>query len=143
MKPQERPSKEQAVKELKNAHHKIRKDDANQMIKAYQKWRDKHAGQGAQPGASDPDFPISLAFNKNEVLEILNHPDAFGLRIFPAINSKNEMTVVLVAFDEELQNITHIYHNGQNRMTSTGTSQEEGGLDESQTCPPYPTPTQL
>ncbi len=127
---------QETIDDLKGRNHKIIKGKANGMIRRYQGWRQSNAGR--------PQLPESVAFRADTVKELLNHPHAFGLRIYPAITDKNELTFVLVAFDENLLNIT--YPPGSSNsvaITETGVStgdNDHGALDEAQTCPPYNAP---
>lgn len=66
-------------------NHRISLKDATVLTKRH---RDK-----------DPKGPKSLAFHKDQVLELLGHPGCVGLRIHHARNADGTPTVVLTGID--------------------------------------------
>jgi hypothetical protein len=94
---------------LKAVNH--RKDYATcvQMVKKYQKARTRvasavKAGEPMPPGM--PEWPISFSFNKKGIHLLMKKSGCAGLRMYPAIHENGQLTLVLVAFDENGNNLT-------------------------------------
>lgn len=81
----------------------------------------------------DPDFknrnilPLSETFNKSDILILLEHPESAGLRIYPGMDQENKVHAVLVAVNE----------NNEDLLPNAGmlTDDDPVIIQEGQRCP--------
>ncbi len=126
-------TKEQAVEDLRNRVHFVNQARAANMLN---KIKGKpHSLYKVQRGFAVlpfnvPRMPESLTYYKNAIDELLSPEGCIGLRIYPAMDANNQFALLLVAVDEQ----------GDDILGDGGTSLVPGGrfIDEGQTCPPYP-----
>lgn len=146
-----KPTKAEAVRLLQAKSHRIALAEARKMAKKYQKFAKALAtsvAAGAPAPAETPSLPNSYQFNKKSVLKLLKENGAVGLRIYPGLDDEGQMTLLLVAFDEQGENITHPAVSSAvtpkaTKVSKTLKAEEEpyeGVLDDTQRCPPYPAP---
>ena len=141
----------QAITTLSANKHSISKANADKWAKRYQKFvKDlaKAVAAGTPPPPNTPALGYAFSFNKKSVQKVLRETSAVGLRIYPGINDEGKLTMILVAFDAEGNNITYTQmpaaakgKAGKAVKTTQGDEPDDGLLDDAQTCPPYPAPT--
>lgn len=149
-----KPTKAEAVKLLQAKSHQIDLAKAKKMAKKYQKFAKALAASvaaGAPAPADTPPLPYAYQFNKKGIQKLLKETGAVGLRIYPGLDDQGQMTLVLVAFDENGNNITYPpvtpltkdkAGKARKALKSGGDEDpNEGVLDDTQICPPYPAPT--
>ena len=132
------------LQDLKVRQHAINQTSAAAMVKKYKTLRNKvekvKKGYKALPLAM-PDLPLFLTFKKEAIAGLLEPANCVGLRMYPAINKQQMLTMVLVGVDEQGENIlgkgSGLAGAKTNNLATNSTS---GLLDEGQTCPPYPAP---
>lgn len=121
------------------------------MAKKYQKFAKALAASvaaGAPAPADTPPLPNAYQFNKKGVLKLLKETGAVGLRIYPGLDDEGQMTLLLVAFDEQGENITYPPVSPAvapkaakgSKALKADEDPDEGVLDDTQRCPPYPAP---
>lgn len=132
-------SAEEAMQDLKSRKHHVEEATAASMIKKYQSFRTKMARakntEGPVPPKS-PDLPIAITYNKKAIQRLLKQPGTEGIRIFPAINADNMLTLVLVAIDAAGETIKSSAVASKSTTPTPGTTT----VDEGQMSPPYPAP---
>lgn len=134
----------QVLKQLKEKNHKISRSKAAKMAKKYQKFRkevEKSIVNGAPLPANSPALGISYSFNATRIKKILKEPGAVGLRIYPGVNDDNNVTMILVAFDADGNNInytagTSTLSKAKGLQTNPDDEEDSGILDDGQICPP-------
>ena len=144
----------QAMDELSGSEHSISKAAADKWAKRYQKFikdLNKAVAEGTPPPANTPEIGYAFSFNKKSVQKILKVVHAVGLRIYPGINDEGRLTMILVAFDADGNNITYTQmpaaaksKTGKTVKTAATSGEDDpddGLVDDSQLCPPYPAPT--
>jgi hypothetical protein len=97
----------EAMQELQSAKHTNSSETAGAMLKQYKRFRNQLMGakkEGHLP-QNIPSFPICLSFNKLAIFKLMKAPGCSGIRIYPAINNKHQLTLVIVAVDENGENI--------------------------------------
>ena len=132
-------SSEQAMEDLLSRKHHVNKDTAAAMVKKYKSFRTKLASakkNGGDLPANTPDLPTFITYNKKAIQNLLKSSECAGLRIYPAINADNGLTLVLVGVDQAGENILESTLLAKaNAKTVTTTT-----VDEGQMSPPYPAP---
>ena len=141
----------QSMQDLQGNNHQIPLEKAKKMANKYQRFRnklEKASKAGGEAPADTPSMANCFAFKKKDVLKILKPTEAVGLRIYPGIGEAGDLTVILVAFDAEGNNIdSEVYpvllkaqKGGKVKKTGTGDDPDDGVLDDAQRCPPYSAP---
>ncbi len=137
--------------QLQAKSHQIDLAKAKKMARKYQKFAKELAAAvaaGSPAPADTPPLPNAYQFNKKGVQKLLKETGAVGLRIYPGLDDNGQMTLVLVAFDEKGENITYPPVAPMAKKAKSGKALKSGGdedpnegvLDDTQTCPPYPAP---
>lgn len=140
-------TKADAVLQLQAKSHRIDLAKAKKMAKKYQKFAKALAesvATGAPAPADTPPMPNAYQFNKKGVVKLLKETGAVGLRIYPGLDDEGQMTLLLVAFNEQGENITYppvapATAKSGKALKADG-EPDEGVLDDTQRCPPYPAP---
>lgn len=144
----------ESVAQLKKANHKKAYAESVEMVKKYQKHRTKlqNAKKKGEPVPADaPEWPVCFSFNKKGIQHLLKKPGCAGLRMYPALHPDGHLTLVLVAFDEEGNNLTpgakSVPSKSALKTAAPGGSfpalkaaSDEDTLDESQINPPFYSP---
>jgi hypothetical protein len=135
-------SSEQAMQDLNARKHHVEQETASGMVKKFKSFRTKLATakkNGGDLPKNVPDLPIFITYNKKAIQKLLKDPECAGLRIYPAINAENFMTLVLVGVDEAGDNIlaSTILASKAKSNSKTVTTLT---VDEGQMSPPYPAP---
>lgn len=129
-------SPEIAMQELAAKIHSITKDSANSMIKKYAAVRKNINTSKAGFILKLPTLPVSITYNKQCIEQLINQEGCLGIRIYPAINKAFGLTFVIVAIDDQGENI---FAADSSLLNSTATSTASRSIvDEGQTNPPYP-----
>ena len=132
-------SSEQAMQDLAARKHHVDQTTAAAMVKKYKSFRTKLASakkNGGDLPANVPDLPTFITYNKKAIQNLLKKSDCAGLRIYPAINADNALTLVLVGVDEAGENIL-----ASTLLAKTAAKGATGTtVDEGQMSPPYPAP---
>jgi hypothetical protein len=143
-----------AASQLQSSSHQVGHERAVKMVKQYQKVRKAllaaHKSGSTMP-ASLPELGLSYSFNAASIRKLLKKPGAAGIRIYPAVNEANQLTMVLVAFDEAGNNIntppavsTKAGASAKSKagpgMALKNTENDGNTLDDSQINPPYSAP---
>jgi hypothetical protein len=132
-----------AMQELQSAKHAVSFETANGMVKQFKRFRNRmtRARQTGLLAGDVPHLPICLSFNKAAIYQLMKAPGCVGIRFYPAINNKQQLTLVIVGVDEMGENILPLKTNN-NQLLAKGLEMEgsSGLLDEGQASPPYPRP---
>jgi phosphoketolase len=137
---------EQAMEDLSKRKHVVDESKASAMVKKYKTFRTRLASSkkngGALP-ANIPDLPTFITYNKKAFQALMKKTECVGVRIYPAINDDNGLTFVIVGVDAAGENILSgmVEATGQAMMKTTTTTTKPGTVDEGQTSPPYPAPS--
>ncbi|CAN5596765.1 hypothetical protein BH10BAC3_BH10BAC3_32380 [soil metagenome] len=133
---------EQAMQDLAARKHHVDQTTAAAMVKKFKGFRTKLASakkNGGELPANAPDLPTFITYNKKAIQNLLKKPECAGLRIYPAINADNFLTLVLVGVDEAGENIldnTLLASSAKSSAKTVTTTV----VDEGQMSPPYPAP---
>ena len=134
-------SSEQAMQDLMGRKHHVDQASAATMVKKYKSFRTKLASakkNGGDLPSNVPDLPTFITYNKKAIQNLLKNSDCAGLRVYPAINADNALTLVLVGVDEAGENILESTLLAKTATSKSGTSTKT--VDEGQMSPPYPAP---
>jgi len=134
----------QALQQLKEKNHQISRTKAVKMVKKYQKFRKEYikAVENGEPVSStSPALSISYSFNAKSIKRLLKEPAAVGLRIYPGVDADNNVTMILVAFDEAGNNINYTsglstISKAKGLQANPDDEEDSGILDDTQLCPP-------
>jgi len=97
-----------SVADLLSRTHKVEKGKPEKMVKAFEKSSKalaKAKKNGEQVPANTPDWPKCWTINGNAIKALLKRPGAIGIRFFPAMSEDGSVTLVMVAVDENGNNI--------------------------------------
>ncbi|MES2645439.1 MAG: hypothetical protein V4717_01090 [Bacteroidota bacterium] len=133
---------EQAMQDLMSRKHHVEQETASGMVKKFKTFRTKLATakkNGSELPKNIPDLPTFITYNKKAIQKLLKNPECAGLRIYPAINADNFMTLVLVGVDEGGENILESTLLAS-KAKSSSKSVTTLTVDEGQMSPPYPAP---
>jgi hypothetical protein len=133
-----------SMQQLKEKKHQIGKAKAVKMAKKYQKFRkelEKAVETGTPLSSKSPALSISYAFNAKSIKKLLKEPTAVGIRIYPGVNEENNVTMILVAFDADGNNITYgtgavPVSKAKGLKADPDDEEDSGILDDGMLCPP-------
>ena len=131
------------MQELTQTKHSISKYMAGVMLKRYKCfWKKlletKRAGGGVF--GNIPNLPICLTYNKSAIYQLMKLAGCVSIRIYFAINEKQQLSLVMVGVDEAGDNIVVDNTNGSGKVADALAGENVGILDEGQASPPYPRP---
>jgi hypothetical protein len=135
-------SAEQAMQALLARKHHVEQETASGMVKKFKIFLTKLATakkNGGDLPKNVPDLPTFITYNKKAIQKLLKNPECAGLRIYPAINADNFMTLVLVGVDESGDNMLESTLLASKAKSSAKTITTLT-VDEGQMSPPYPAP---
>jgi hypothetical protein len=127
----------QAMQQLQATKHFISKKVAGVMIRKYRVIRNRIGGLQKMMPLNLPVLPVSISYHGKAIRSLLATAGCCGIRIYPAINSNDELTLVLVGIDGKGENIYEGAGNTKQSAAKTGVALV---VDEGQTSPPYPAP---
>lgn len=137
-----------AAGQIQQTTHKLAQSNAIKMVKKFQKVRKELMAAKAKGQAVPAGFPeigISFAFNAKAIKQLLKKPGAVGIRIYPAVNAENNLTLVLTAFDADGNNISIPDAAAAKALKAAGAlggaEDDSSTLDDAQINPPYNSPS--
>ena len=132
-----------AMQELQSAKHAVSFETASGMVKQFKRFRNRmtRARQTGLLTGDVPHLPVCLSFNKAAIYQLMKTPGCVGIRFYPAINSNQQLTLVIVGVDETGENILPAKTSGNKLLANAVVAQGSTSLlDEGQASPPYPRP---
>lgn len=135
-----KPTPQQAAEDLKQRKHRLAAGQAEQMVKALEKVR-KQVTKAKKDGnpipESTPEWPKSWTVNKAVFRQLMKKPGCIGIRIFPALNNEGKVTLVMMAVDDQGNNIITAPPATQKALKPGEQALDLNAFDEVQHDPPF------
>ena len=116
--------------------HFISRRSAGRMTKEYRDFRDQLSREKQALSFLLPELPLAISYKKEAIRRLMAQKGCRGLRVYPGINKRNELTLIFVGVDADGLNM--MKQPPLNKLAKATGGTGTLIVDEGQMSPPYP-----